>query len=68
MRIFYDELSYTLISESPKVQLVDMFANIGGLLGLFTGMSVLSFVELAELAVELLLIVWAERQSTRRYE
>jgi len=50
------------------VQLVDLFANIGGLMGLFMGMSVLSLIEFAELAIELLLLAWEEWRSARRVQ
>ncbi len=50
------------------MQLVDLFANIGGLMGLFMGMSVLSLIEFAELAIELLLLAWEEWRSARRVQ
>ena len=58
VRIYFDDLSYTLVSESPKTELVDMIANVGGLLGLFMGMSLLSFVEVIELFCEFGFIFW----------
>ena len=33
IRIFYDDLSYTLMTEAPKAVEIDIFAKIGGLLG-----------------------------------
>ena len=35
--IYYDDLSYTLISQDPKMEAVDLIAAIGGTLGLFLG-------------------------------
>lgn len=39
VRIYFEDLTYELTSESPKILFVDMFANLGGLLGLFLGMN-----------------------------
>lgn len=55
--IDFDELKMTQITESASFSLVDLTADIGGTLGLFIGVSVLSFVELVELFVDMLLIM-----------
>lgn len=47
LRVFFeDELVLTDITQSPVLDLVDLLSMIGGYLGLFIGMSVLSFVDL----------------------
>jgi hypothetical protein len=55
--IFNSELSYTLISESPKYTILDLYSKLGGFLGLFAGLSMLSAMELFEIAVEMLLVL-----------
>lgn len=55
--IFYDEIKATFISESAKITFVDLIANIGGTLGLFIGISVLSLVEILELLISLIFII-----------
>jgi hypothetical protein len=52
--VFYEALKYTEISSDPKWEVVDLIANIGGTLGLFLGVSVLSFVEFIELAYQMI--------------
>jgi hypothetical protein len=52
--IFYDELIHTIISEEVKMELADLISNAGGTLGLFTGFSFLSLVELFEIVFEML--------------
>ena len=52
LNVYYDDLSYTLISQQPKLQLVDLISNVGGLLGLFIGVSFLSFAEAIEIIFE----------------
>ena len=47
--VYYDTLAYTLVEEEPKMTADDLFGTLGGHLHLFMGMSLLSFVEIAEL-------------------
>ena len=44
LNVYYDDLSYTSIEEQEKMNLIDMVANVGGTLGLFLGVSFLSFM------------------------
>ena len=53
VRISYDSLSFTLSTESPKLDLVSLLANIGGTLGLFLGVSALSLCELVEILIDI---------------
>lgn len=53
VNVFYDELSYTLFSQQPKMQLFDLVSNIGGLLGLFLGASFLTLAEIIEAFLEI---------------
>ena len=49
LNIYYDSFSNTKIEEVAKTELIDLIANIGGTLGLFLGVSVLSIAEIFEL-------------------
>lgn len=51
-----DDIRVTHISESPTMNIPDLSANLGGTLGLFIGVSILSFVEIIELIVDLIFI------------
>ena len=55
MTVYYDSLSYTLSTESPKMDIVSLLANIGGNLGLFMGVSLFSLCELFEVLIEICL-------------
>ena len=37
--VYYEDLSYTMISQTAKTNLIDLISNCGGLLGLFIGTS-----------------------------
>jgi hypothetical protein len=56
--IFYEDLKYTLITQKPKIELFGLISNIGGTLGLFIGFSFISVLELFELLVEYILIIF----------
>ena len=53
--IFYYSLTYTLLTETPRMDIVGLLASIGGNLGLFMGVSVLSFCELIDVLIEIFL-------------
>ena len=57
LNIYFEQLSYTEISQNAKTELVDLVSNIGGLLGLFIGTSFLSFVEIIEIFIEVFVIL-----------
>ena len=56
VNIYYSDISYTYISEAPYWTLTSLFSNFGGQLGLFIGMSVLSFIEFIDLIIQLTIV------------
>ena len=56
MNIFYESLSYTLVTESPKLNGVSLLASIGGSLGLFLGVSTFSLFEVVEFIITIIFI------------
>jgi len=54
--IFYDTLSYELVVEMPKMNLVELIASIGGNLSLFVGVSIFTLFEVVEIVLEICLI------------
>ena len=54
--VYYSSLSYTKISQLPKMDLVSAISEFGGILGLFVGISFLSFGELVEILGEIIMI------------
>jgi hypothetical protein len=49
--IYYDDLSYTVISKKPAMILLDLISAIGGIMGIFLGISFLSFLEIIEFII-----------------
>ena len=55
INVFYSSLSYQSFTESPKTQVVDLVSNIGGILGLFLGLSFISFADFFDCVFYLLM-------------
>lgn len=68
VNVFYISSSYMKISENPSILIYDLLPNIGGTMGLFVGISVLSFVEFVEIAIELLAILWRKLKNSQRFK
>lgn len=62
--IAYEDIEYTMISEQPTLTIIDVIANVGGTLGLFIGISLLSVFELAEILIKILGI-WLRNESKK---
>ena len=56
VNVMYKDLDYTLINENANLKVSDLISSIGGILGLFIGVSFLSFVEILEIIVEIIYI------------
>jgi len=52
--VYYQSLQYEQITESPKTQIIDLFTQIGGALGMFVSFSVFTFFELIEIVLLIL--------------
>ena len=61
--VFYKSLQFTSITEIAKTELIGLVANIGGLLGLFIGVSFLSFGEIVEIFFEILFIIFEKNKK-----
>jgi len=55
--IYYNKLSYKFVSQNPKTEMFNFISNIGGLLGVFLGVSFLSFIEIFEIIYEIIIIL-----------
>jgi hypothetical protein len=64
--VYYSDFSYKSIIEIPKMDFIDLIANIGGNLGLFIGVSFLSFAEIIELILEIFIILCRKKKQLNR--
>ena len=51
VNIFYNTVNYIQVDEYPTIEFVNLLSNIGGIGGLFLGLSILSLVEIIELII-----------------
>ena len=61
LNIYFNDLEYTQIEETEKNDIVDLVANVSGSVGVFIGISVLSFAELLEFFIEICFIMFKKR-------
>ena len=54
--VYYESLKYTETSQVPKTTVPDILSIVGGTLGLFLGLSLLSFIEVFGFLIEAFLI------------
>jgi hypothetical protein len=52
-KIYFKELKFIRISQQPQMNISDLISGIGGILGLFLGLSFLSFVEILEFTYQI---------------
>ncbi|OWF34802.1 degenerin deg-1-like [Mizuhopecten yessoensis] len=50
--IFYESLNYEVVEETPEIETAQFASDVGGALGLWIGLSILSIFELIQLFVE----------------
>ena len=61
LKIFYDEMKETIVSEEIKIDSIGLVSNIGGVFGVFMGFSFLSLIGFVEICVNAFLILCARR-------
>ncbi len=54
INVYYSDLKYTIMKQIPKMSLIDLISNLGGLLGLFVGISFLTFIEIIQICLEMI--------------
>lgn len=64
LHIYYEELEYTMISEQPALSLIDVISNVGGTLGLFIGISLLSIFEILEIAIKIISVLCKHKSKS----
>lgn len=57
-QVVYEQIKYTEVTVSPSKTWVDLVAAIGGTMGAFLGLSIMIFVEIIELIVEFIFVIY----------
>ena len=63
IQIFFDGMKETVIEESVKTEMSDLISNLGGLLGLFLGLSFLSLIEFVEVFLQVVFVSFNKEKT-----
>ena len=66
VRIYFDASTFDIITKDRAAKFVDMISAIGGTLGLFTGFSIMSAVEIVYFGIKILLEAIKAKLSKRK--
>ena len=66
MRIYFDTPTFDRVTKDRAAKFVDMLSAIGGTMGLLTGFSIISAVEILYFAVKIILNAWKKRNKDFR--
>jgi hypothetical protein len=61
INVFYTNLEYTVIAETPQTTLVSLLSQFGGSLGIFISFSVFTLFEALEILILILYALWFKR-------
>jgi len=67
LRVFFNELKYTKVTQIPKINVADLVAAIGGTMDLFLGMSFISSFEIVILLFEITCCALADKLGAKRH-
>jgi hypothetical protein len=62
-RVYYKSLKHTVIIQSPKMILSDLISNVGGIIGVFLGISFLSFIEIIDFILQIIYILFFQNKK-----
>ena len=66
MRIYFDATTFDRITKDRAAKFVDMLSAIGGTMGLLTGFSIISGVEIVYFGIKIILKFLKDRQKHKK--
>ena len=63
VRIYFDTPTFDRITKDRAAKFVDMLSAIGGTMGVLTGFSIISAVEILYFSVKIILNAWKKRNK-----
>lgn len=67
LNFYYSELSYRKVSEIPVWTVSSFMSSIGGNLGLFVGISMLSLIEIVDIAIQFINATILHLKQTKKF-
>ena len=65
---YFRSLQYTLITQQPKMLTFDLISSIGGILGLFIGVSFVSLFEITEILMQITFLLFSKKILNYNYD
>ena len=66
VRIYFDTPTFDRITKDSAAKMTDMFSSIGGTMGLLTGFSIISAVEIIYFSVKIVFNIGSRKHKTYR--
>ena len=60
--VYFENLKYTSITQEPKMKEFDLVSSIGGIFGLFIGVSFVSLFEVGAMLAEILFVIFQKQR------
>jgi hypothetical protein len=57
LNVYFANLKYTKIEQTPKTSIIELISNLGGALGIFLGFSVFSLIEFVEVIAQVIIVL-----------
>lgn len=61
VNVYYNDIAFTIIDEVPSKSTAQFFSELGGILGLYIGVSLLSFVEILEMGFKIFQLYFLDK-------
>jgi hypothetical protein len=68
LNVYFNSIDYQQVTEVPDTDIGTMLGNFGGQLGLFLGVSFLSFAEIFEVLIELCMIFFFKTKKVKKID
>ena len=66
LNVYYEHLYFVRISETAKMDFFNLVSGVGGTMGLFIGISFMSFLEIFQLCFRIILILIRRKRSNQK--
>lgn len=66
LKVYYGNLKYTSIKQEAKTSEIELISNIGGTFGLLAGFSFVTFFEIFEFLIELMINIFPKKKCNKK--
>ena len=66
VRIYFEATTFNLVTKDDSAKFVDMLSAVGGTMGLLTGFSIISAVEIVYFGIKIILKILNDRVNIKK--